>query len=87
MDKKLQGSVTISLKDYHALLDLGEHNKKIREHLETTARELGVFLTFVGTRPDMDKLIEDFNLQSTTSRIDWESGRAKVHLRDDNNTI
>ena len=55
----------------------------MEERLRKTAKELAVFLSFLGSREGMDKLISDFNMQSTTSIISIEGNKARIEFRSD----
>tara|TARA_R110002096_G_scaffold363910_2_gene557015 strand:+ start:1724 stop:1975 length:252 start_codon:yes stop_codon:yes gene_type:complete len=78
----LKGSVTISLKDYHDLLVQDQNNKDARSRLVLTAKELGVFLSYLASREDIKKHVESFNVQSATSKIEFEGTKAIISLRE-----
>lgn len=83
----MPGTVTIDLKDY---LDLIEHSQKISKLKENTtraAKELSVFLSFLCTRENIDKYVEEFNKQSTTATIVMSDGRATIEFKDDQDKI
>ena len=77
----LKGTVTISLDDYHALLETHEKNIQIRENLKDTTRELAVFLSYLTTRENIKNHIEAFNMQSKSCKIMFEGNRAIIELR------
>ena len=52
------------------------------QYLYQTAKELSVFLSFLSGRENMDKYIEQFNLQSKTSKIKFEGTKAVIEFRD-----
>jgi len=79
----MNGSVTISLEDYHSFIDSSIQNKKGREKLMKTAKELGVFLSYLASREDIKKHVQAFNMQSTTSKIEFEGNKAVISLRSD----
>tara|TARA_R100001198_G_scaffold90161_1_gene67181 strand:+ start:433 stop:675 length:243 start_codon:yes stop_codon:yes gene_type:complete len=79
----ITGTVTISLKDYHDLLETKEKADDISTATRKAARELAVFLTFMATRKDIEPHVQEFNRQSTTSKIIVEDGRARVMFSDD----
>jgi len=84
---KMPGTVTIDLKDY---LDLIEHSQKTNELRNSTSRaakELSVFLSFLCTRENIDKYIEEFNKQSTTATIVVTDGRATIEFKDDQDKV
>lgn len=77
----VKGSVTISLADYEKLKQAKDEAETLDRNVKTLAKELQVFLTFICSRENMDKYIEQFNLQSTTSKIVLEGGRARIEKR------
>tara|TARA_R110000796_G_scaffold55878_4_gene129776 strand:+ start:1632 stop:1865 length:234 start_codon:yes stop_codon:yes gene_type:complete len=77
----VKGTVTISLLDYEKLRDAKTDADRIDYNVKLLAKELQVFLTFICTRSDIDKYVQDFNLQSTTSKIILEGGRARIEKR------
>ena len=79
----MDGSVTISLEDYHAFLDAAVKNAASREKLLLTAIELGVFLSYLASREDIKKHVQSFNVQSRTSKIEFEGNKAIISLRAD----
>ena len=79
----MKGNVTISLDDYHKLVESGEKNKVKEKTLYETAKELSVFLSFLGTRDNIEKHIHAFNLQSKNSKIKFEGKRAIIEFRKD----
>tara|TARA_R100001230_G_C5610239_1_gene121991 strand:- start:68 stop:319 length:252 start_codon:yes stop_codon:yes gene_type:complete len=80
---KRNGSVTISLEDYHAFIDSAAKNAESRAKLVQTAKELGVFLSYIASREDIKKHVQSFNVQSTTSKIEFEGNKAIISLRGD----
>ena len=50
---KPKGTVTVSLEDYHALLETHEINLSKLENITATARELSVFLSYLASRADI----------------------------------
>jgi|ETNvirnome_6_100_1030635.scaffolds.fasta_scaffold199521_2 hypothetical protein len=85
---KLKGTVTVSLEDYHALLETHEINISKLENITETARELSVFLSYLASRADIERHVEKFNLQSTTSKILFKGDKAMITFRkikDENN--
>ena len=84
---KMPGTVTIDLKDY---LDLVEHSHKtdtLRSNTSRAAKEMSVFLSFLCTREDISKYIDEFNRQSKTATIVVENDRATIQFKDDQNKI
>lgn len=83
----VKGSVTISIEDYHALIDSTIEIKKKELKFFTAAKELQVFLSFLATRTEIEKYIEEFNRQSKTSRVFFEGTTAKIEMLDDKEDI
>jgi hypothetical protein len=84
---KIPGTVTINLEDY---LELVEHTKKVsnlKTNTSRAAKEMSVFLSFLCSREDIALYIEEFNRQSTTSKIVVEGSRATIEFTDDKNEI
>jgi len=79
----VKGSVTISLDDYHALLESAEKTETMKNKFHTASRELQVFLSFLATRGDLEKYVDEFNRQSKTSRIIFEGTTAKIEMKND----
>lgn len=79
----MTGSVTISLEDYHAFLEAASKNAESREKLMLTAKELGVFLSYLASRENIKKHVQSFNVQSQTSKIEFEGNKAIISLRGD----
>tara|TARA_R110002020_G_scaffold282795_1_gene498441 strand:- start:197 stop:454 length:258 start_codon:yes stop_codon:yes gene_type:complete len=84
---KISGNVTISLDDYDTLKSEFESANRMKESLKRTSKELGVFLSFICSRVNMDKVIEEFNLQSVTSKITFEGEKAIIQFRDDSSKV
>ena len=77
------GSVPITLEDYHTFIDTALQNAEARDKLIKTAKELGVFLSYLASRENIKMHIESFNVQSTTSKIEFEGNKAIISLRKD----
>ena len=77
------GSVTITLEDYHSFIDTASKNAEARDKLLLTAKELGVFLSYIASRENIKAHVESFNVQSNTSRIEFEGSKAIISLRGD----
>ena len=77
----VKGTVNISLEDYHKLVDSSEESLKLKGNLERAIKELQVFLSFLCTREDVEKYVEEFNRQSKTSVININGGIAKIELK------
>ena len=78
----VKGTVTISLDDYHALLESSSKSLELRENLQLAVKELQVFLSFLCTRENIENYVEEFNRQSKTSKIDISGGIAKIETKD-----
>ena len=79
----VKGSVTISLTDYHALIDSNIESVELKDKLNVAIKELQVFLSFLCTREDIEKYVKEFNRQSKTSKININGGIAKIELKND----
>ena len=77
----VKGTVTISLDDYHKLLDSEEKSLELKGNLDKAVKELQVFLSFLCTRESIEKYVEEFNRQSKTSIININGGIAKIELK------
>ena len=79
----VKGSVSISLEDYHSFIDQAIHFKNKEEMLTQATKELQVFLSFLCTRENIEKYVDEFNKQSKTSRILIEGSYVKIKLKND----
>ena len=79
----VKGSVTISIEDFQSLLVTSDKAKEFRDKSILASKELQVFLSFLSTRADIDKYIEEFNRQSKTSKIVFEGTQAKIEFKDE----
>tara|TARA_Y100000361_G_C11129578_1_gene328064 strand:- start:1016 stop:1255 length:240 start_codon:yes stop_codon:yes gene_type:complete len=77
----VKGTVTISLDDYHKLLDSEEKSLELKGNLDKAIKELQVFLSFLCTRDNIEDYVEEFNRQSKTSVININGGIAKIELK------
>ena len=77
----VKGSVSISLEDYHTFIEQAIRFKDKEEMLTQATKEMQVFLSFLCTRENIDKYVEEFNKQSKTSRIVIEGSYAKIELK------
>ena len=80
----VKGSVTISIEDFQSLLVTSDKAKEFRDKSILASKELQVFLSFLTTRADIEKYVEEFNKQSKTSRIVFEGTHAKIEFKDEN---
>ena len=79
----VKGTVNISLEYYHTLVDSSAESLKLKDNLEMAVKELQVFLSFLCTRDDIEKYVEEFNRQSKTSIININGGIAKIELKNE----
>ena len=77
----VKGTVNISLEDYHSLVESSSKSLELKENLQLAVKELQVFLSFLCTREDIEKYVEEFNRQSKTSKININSGIAKIETK------
>jgi len=78
----VNGSVTISIEDFQALLDAKIKAEEVKDTTKLAAKELQVFLSYLCDKEDISKYIEEFNRQSKTSTIVITSGRAQIKLNE-----
>jgi hypothetical protein len=78
----MNGTVTISLKDFDELREAQSQADTRQAGLSRAAKELEVFLSFLCTREYITEYVEEFNKQSKSSRINIDEGRAKIVFRD-----
>tara|TARA_R110002020_G_scaffold109623_1_gene253584 strand:- start:2439 stop:2684 length:246 start_codon:yes stop_codon:yes gene_type:complete len=79
----VKGNVTLSLEDYHSLIDASSKTFELKDNLDLTVKELQVFLSFLCTRENLEKYVEEFNRQSKTSKIEVNNGIVKISLNND----
>lgn len=79
----VKGSVSISIEDYHSFLDAALVSKEMQNKFNIASKELQVFLSFLASRTDIEKYVDEFNKQSKTSRILFEGTSAKIQMKDD----
>ena len=78
----VNGSVTISIEDFQALVDAKIKAEEVKDATKLAAKELQVFLSYLCDKEDISKYIEEFNRQSKTSTIVITSGRAQIKLNE-----
>ena len=78
----VKGTVTISIDDFQAMLDTKIKSEEKIERIMLVAKEFQVFLSFLCTRENIEKYVEEFNRQSKTSKINIGGGIAKIILND-----
>ena len=76
------GTVSISLKDYHDLINSDTKSLELKQNLNLAVKELQVFLSFLCTREDIEKYVKEFNNQSQTASINISGGIAKIELKE-----
>ena len=79
----MNGSVTISLKDFEDLRSESARVQDRKTRMPRAAKELEVFLSFMCTREHIQEYLDEFNRQSKTCRITLEDGRAKIVFKDE----
>ena len=79
----MNGSVTISLKDFDKLRNESSVVEDRKSRIHRAAKELEVFLSFMCTREHIQGYLDEFNRQSQTCRIALEDGRAKIVFKDE----
>lgn len=79
----MDGSVTISLKDFDELRSSSKESQEFKEKLSRAAKEIEVFLSFLCTRENIQIYVDEFNNQATRSKIEIIDGRAKVRINED----
>tara|TARA_R110002020_G_scaffold23468_3_gene78021 strand:+ start:483 stop:731 length:249 start_codon:yes stop_codon:yes gene_type:complete len=79
----VNGSVTISIEDFQALLDTKIKTDEVEGKLKIAIKELQVFLSFICSREDISKHIDEFNRQSQTSSIIIDGGKAVIKLNEE----
>ena len=78
----VKGNVTLSLEDYHDLIDASTKSLELKDNLQLAVKELQVFLSYLCTRENIEKHVEDFNKQSKTSIININGGIVKIETKD-----
>ena len=79
----VKGTVTISIEDFQAFLESAERAEELKESTKLAAKELEVFLSFLCSKGNIEKFVDEFNRQSKTSEIIITSGRAKINFKND----
>lgn len=78
----MEGTVTISLKNYKKLENAQGNATTMNERTLQAAKELEVFLSFLCTRKSITPYIEEFNKQSRSSKIILTDGRVKIKFNE-----
>ena len=79
----VKGTVSITLEDYHTFIDSAILTQQTQDKFKIASKELQVFLSFLASRGDIEKYVDEFNKQSKTSRIIFEGTSAKIEIKDD----
>ena len=77
----VKGTVSISIEDYHALLDASSESLELKGNLQLAIKEVQVFLSYLCTRENIEKHVEEFNKQSKTSKININGGIVKIETK------
>jgi len=81
----LNGTVTISLKDYRKLTEEYPKTERTRKNLYEASKEIEVFLSFLCTREPIEDYVLAFNKQSRHSQIVIVDDKAKIKFNEKNN--
>ena len=81
----MEGTVTISLKDFEDLKSKKEQALEIERKFKEVASELEVFLSWLCTRYEVEEHVSKYNMQSTKARILINDGKAKIEIRSKKN--
>ena len=81
----LNGTVTISLKDYHKLTEEYPKAEKSRKNLYEATKEIEVFLSFICTRESIEDYVNEYNKQAIHSKIVIVNDKAKIKFNEKNN--
>jgi len=79
----MEGTVTIPLSEFDKLRGAHQSADERNSNLQRAAREIEVFLSFLCTRETITEYVEEFNKQSSRSRINIEEGKVKIVIRDE----
>ena len=83
----MQGTVTISLEDYHKLINSEDKYNKLVDSTAYGMKELQVFLSFLCNRQEIEKYIDEFNKQSKVSQIIIKKGKALIQRIDGKSNV
>ena len=81
----MQGTVTISLKDYDQLREEYSKAKESRKNLYEASKEIEVFLSFLVTREDIEDYVQEYNRQALHSTIEVVNSKAKIKFKNEIN--
>ena len=79
----VKGTVSISIEDYHTLIDASSKSLELKDNLQLAVKELQVFLSYLCTRESIENHVEEFNKQSKTSKININGGVVKIERKND----
>ena len=79
----VKGTVSISIEDYHTLIDASSKSLELKDNLQLAVKELQVFLSYLCTRESIENHVEEFNKQSKTSKININGGIVKIERKND----
>jgi hypothetical protein len=79
----MDGTVTIPITLFDQLRTASEVAEEKKLNLHRAAKEIEVFLSFLCTREHIQEYIDEFNRQSSTSRINIEEGKVKIVIRNE----
>jgi len=82
---EIPGSVNISLKDYHKLIEEFPKSEESRKNLYEASKEIEVFLSFLVTRESLEDYVNEYNRQAIHSTIEIIDGKAKIKFKDESN--
>jgi hypothetical protein len=81
----LNGTVTISLKDYRKLVEEFPKTEEFRKNLYNASKEIEVFLSFICTRETIEDYVGEYNKQAQHSKIVIVDNKAKIQFNEKNN--
>ena len=77
------GTVTISIEDFQGFVDAKVISDERISKTALATKELQVFLSFLCTRTELEKYVDEFNRQSKMSRIIFEGTIAKIEFKNE----
>ncbi len=82
----VEGSVTISIADFQALLEASVKAGELTKSTTRASKEIQVFLSFIHKQLELTEHIESFNRQSKNSKIIIDDNdRIKIQFNEENN--
>jgi len=76
----VEGSVTISIKDFQVLLDASVRAKDIEDSTLRASKEIQVFLSYIHSQLDLTEHVESFNRQSKKAKIVIEDNKLRINF-------